>query len=92
MSVRERFKPVAKWGDLKIFACPNSTITNRTWSILRLVNETTHPETTVITHLPFDGGLIDQPLWYREAVLIVREERNSHRIAEMKKIRKESPK
>lgn len=79
-----------KIGDLKLFACPVSTITAKTWQILKLVNETTHPETTTILHLPFDGSILDQPAWYREAVTIVREERNAHRLAEMKKPRKET--
>lgn len=85
--VSSRYRHVLKLGDMKICACPVSTISSRTWQILRLVNETTDPETTSIRILPFDGGLLDQPLWYRQAVEIVRSERNRHRKEELDKKR-----
>jgi hypothetical protein len=79
LSVTEELEDVLKIDDLKFFACPISTITTRTWQILDLVNETTDDETTKIIHMPRPGTILDQPHWYREAVKIVRAERNRHR-------------
>ena len=67
---------VQKIADLKFMECPGSSITRRTWQILGLVNESCDTEGN-IRHLPFSGTLLDQPLWFREAVKIVRAERHS---------------
>lgn len=71
-------KHVAKILDLKFFECPVSVITKKTWDIIKLVNETTD-ENGKIIHLPFNGSYLDQPPWYREAVIIVRTVRNKYR-------------
>lgn len=74
----ENLKHVDKWGDLKFFECPRSAITNRTWELIGLVNETTNLEGEVL-HLPFDGTWLDQPEFYRTAVQIVKRERIDHK-------------
>jgi len=77
----------------KFMACPVSTITRRTWQILRLVNEVCGAENCEILHLPFnnsDGGpgtILDQPTWFRDAVAIVRCERYRHRKEELEKMK-----
>lgn len=77
---------VEKWGDLKLFACPLSTITAQTWQVLRIVNQTTDAD-GCIRQLPYPGAYLDQPLWYRQAVEIVTKERAEHRKDEMEKRR-----
>lgn len=76
-----------KEGDVKFFECPVSAIKQRTWDRIRLVNESTTGEHTDILHLPYPGTILDQPPWYREAVRIVRVERNEHRAREMEKLK-----
>jgi hypothetical protein len=65
-----------KFGDLKLFECPTSFITSRTWQIIALVNESTNSEGDIL-HLPFPGTLLEQPIWYREARRMVQAERHS---------------
>lgn len=71
-------KPVQKWSSLKFYECPRSAVTNRTWDILGLVNETTNCDGEVL-HLPFPGAWLEQPQWYRQAVQVVKSERAIHR-------------
>lgn len=66
-----------------------SSITVKTWQMLRFVNETTDPENTTIIGRPFKGTTLDYPPWYRAAVTMTREERNAHRAQELEKGRKE---
>lgn len=87
ITVSTKARDILKLGDMKFMACPVSTITPRTWQLIKLVNETTSAENCEILHLPFEGGLLDQPIWYRQAVEIVRHERAEHRAEEMEKIR-----
>jgi hypothetical protein len=79
-------KHVEKWGDLKILACPMSTITSQTWEILRIVDVTLDAEGNIAC-LPYPGAYLEQPIWYRQAVDIVRRERSEHRRKEMEKRR-----
>lgn len=65
---------VEKVLDTKFYACPNSIITGKTWQILKLVNETVDADCNIL-HLPYEGAYLDQPPWYREAVIIVRANR-----------------
>lgn len=67
---------VQKMGDLKFFECPQSFITRRSWQIIALVNETADADGNIL-HLPFSGTILEQPLWYRGAVKMVRSERHS---------------
>jgi hypothetical protein len=80
----ESLKPVQKLGDLKLWECPLTAISRRTWEILALVNETTNIDAEVL-HLPFNGAWLDQPKWYRQAVSIVKVERAKHRQKEAAK-------
>lgn len=75
----------AKTGGVKFFECPVSAIKQRTWNLMRLVNETTSSEHCDIIHLVAPGTILDQPLWFTEAVQIVRSERAEHRRREMEK-------
>lgn len=72
------------FGDLRFYQCPVSTITADTWEMLALVNETTNAEGEII-HLPWPGTILDQPGTYREAVRIVRAERQEARKRALKK-------
>lgn len=80
--VTTKLREVWKNEDTKIFECPASVVTPRTWQILRLVNECTGGEHCDLLHFPFPGGLLDQPTWFREAVQIVRAERAKKRQAD----------
>jgi hypothetical protein len=79
-------RPVLKLDDLKFYQCPVSSISQKTWQILELVNETTNAECDIL-HLPYQGTILDQPIFYREAVKIVRNERNKHRQRKMDEMR-----
>jgi len=81
-----KIRPVEKWGDIKLYECPLTCITPRTWEILRLVNETTNIDGDV-QHMPFPGAWLEQPRWYRQAVSIVKRERAEHKRREMEKAR-----
>ena len=72
-------------GAVKFFECPVSAIKQRTWNLMRLVNETTSSEHCDILHLVAPGTILDQPLWFTESVQIVRSERAEHRLREMEK-------
>lgn len=72
-----------KIADTKFLACPASTVTPRSWQIIRLVNECTGGESCDLLHLPFAGTLLDQPPWFREAVQMMRQERARHRREQM---------
>lgn len=63
---------------IKFHACPRSSITGKTWQILKLVYETTN-ENGEMLHLPFEGAYLDQPPWYREAVSVTKSLRNKYR-------------
>jgi hypothetical protein len=71
-------------GDMRLFECPLSLITSITSRIIRLVNESIDYD-GVWRAFPFGGtdgqagGLHNQPLWLREAVEIVIEERSEDR-------------
>jgi len=84
----ESLKPSYKWGEgetaVKFYECPRSVITDRTWRMLSLVNETVNADGEVL-HLPFPGAWLEQPQWYRQAVSIVKRERADHRSKELAK-------
>ena len=61
-------------GDLKLYACPLTTITKLTWDILDLVNQTTDDKGKII-HMPYKGAYLEQPEWYRDAVKLTQRER-----------------
>jgi len=86
-SVSSKLQHVLKIDDLKYFSCPVGSITPRTWQIMRLVNESTSSEHCDIIHLPFPGTLLEQPVWFRQAVQIIKHERASHRAKEMESIK-----
>jgi len=67
---------VLKIDDLKFFECPQSAVKPRSWHLLSLVTETTDADGNIL-HLPYPGTILDQPGRYREAVRIVKSERNS---------------
>lgn len=75
--VSATLRNVLKIDDLKFFECPQSAITQKTWRILSLVHETTNNDGDIL-HMPFEGGILDQPPWYREAVRMVKRERAAH--------------
>jgi hypothetical protein len=64
-------------GDLKLYECPLTTITDLTWQIIRIVNQTTDDNGKIL-HLPYQGAYLDQPEWYRTAVEITQRERAEH--------------
>lgn len=68
---------VLKLDDLKFFECPHSFITRGTWQVLSFVNDTTNADCEILNPPPFPGTFLEQPQWYREALRIVRRERNS---------------
>jgi len=72
--VSATIRAVKKINDIKFFECPQSVITRSTWQIISLVNEVTDKDTNVL-HLPFNGTILEQPLWFRDAVKIVKAER-----------------
>jgi hypothetical protein len=84
LSVSAQIKAALKMGDIKLLACPISTITTQTWEILALVNDCTNADGDLL-HLPFEGALLDQPPWFRDAVRIVRNERAEHRRKQMER-------
>ena len=81
-------KPVLKLGRSKFFACPVSTVTPHTWEMLRLGNACLSGENDAITILPFAGGYLDQPSWFREAMEIIRTERGKWRQDQREKLKK----
>jgi hypothetical protein len=85
--VTSRLRHVLKVDDIKFFSCPLAVVTQKTWQIMKLVNECISAEHGDIIQLPFGGALLDQPTWFRQAVEIVRQERAEHRRKEMEKIR-----
>ncbi len=75
-------------GDLKLYECPLTVITQQTWEIIKLVNDTvTSDYKAENTCLLVKGAWLDQPTWYRQAVSIVRTERMT---AENKRIKKQN--
>jgi len=48
------------------------------------VTETVNEEGNIL-HLPYPGTYLEQPPWYREAVNILRENRNKYRKEQAKK-------
>ena len=60
-------------------ACPVSTITDKTWRIIRLVQRCTGGEYGDLQHLPFPGTLLQQPDWFLEAIDIMKAERGAYR-------------
>lgn len=87
LQVSSKARDVLKLEDMKFMACPVSTITPRTWQILKLVNDCCSAENCDIIQLPFPGSLLEQPVWFRQAVDIIRRERAEHRSREMEKIK-----
>ena len=83
--VSSTLKHVLKIGDLKFFSCPVSTVTRRTWDLMRLVNETVSSEHCDILHLIAPGTILDQPPWFLQSVRTVRSERTEHRRRELEK-------
>lgn len=81
-------KPVEKIYRTKFFACPVSTITQSTWEMIRLANACLSGESDAITTLPFSGGYLDQPHWFREAIEIIRNERAEARKEALEKMKK----
>lgn len=77
-------KPAIKLGDLKLYECPLTAITGRTWDIIRIVNQTTD-DSGKILHMPYPGSYLEQPEWYREAVEITQRERAEHRRKQLDK-------
>lgn len=80
-------KPVAKLDRTKFFACPVSTITPHTWEMIRLGNACLTGEDDAITTLPFSGGYLEQPPWFREAMEIIRGERGRYRKEQLEKLK-----
>jgi len=68
-------------------ACPVSTITRRTWEIIRLIGRCTGGDNSDLQHLPFPGTLLDQPGWFLDAVDLMRSERAKYRKQQMDKKR-----
>lgn len=64
--------------DLKFYACPVCLITEKTNRIINLVNETTDFDGN-IKHMPYPGNYLEQPIWYRDAVTIIRNLRFKYR-------------
>ena len=83
--VSSTLRHVRKMGDIKFFECPISAIKPHTWNLMRLVNDATSSEHCDILHLVAPGTILDQPLWFTEAVQIVRSERAAYRQAQMEK-------
>ena len=77
---RKDLKPL-KTQTGRFYACPVSVITENTRSIMDLVNNTTDIDCNIL-HMPFPGSYLDQPRWYRDAVNIIRNERNKKRAAD----------
>ena len=78
LSISSDIPHVVKILDTKFYTCPLSVITRKTWKLLELVNDTTDPETNIVT-LPYPGAYLAQPSWYRVAVRIIRTERAKYR-------------
>jgi hypothetical protein len=83
-SISTAHRAVLKLGDLKFFECPVSAITRKTWDILALVNETTDGDGNIL-HLPFEGTIIEQPDWYRQAVKLSKKERADNQRERLKR-------
>lgn len=85
------YPPERKWVEkvwrTKFFACPLSTITQGTWELIRLANQCLSGEGDAITVLPFGGGLLEQPPWFREAMDIIRSERAEYRREQLDKLK-----
>lgn len=85
------YPPEKRWVDkvyhTKFFACPLSTITQGTWEMIRLANASLSGEQDAITTLPFSGGYLEQPHWFREAMEIIRNERAEARKEALEKMK-----
>jgi hypothetical protein len=68
-------KHIDKIDDLKLFECAGSLVTRSTWQIINLVGEITDQDGRQ-THYPL-GNVLEQPGWLREAVRMMRTEKNS---------------
>ena len=68
----------------KFFQCPLQVVTGRTWRMLDVAGETTDHNGNVI-QLPYPGAYQDQPVWYREAVRMLRNEKTSDWFCELMK-------
>ena len=79
-----KLQHIAKIVDTKFYVCPVGLITQKTWRIVQLVNDTTDADCHIL-QLPFPGSFMDQPEWYKEAVRIVRRERSEARARKVKK-------
>lgn len=86
-----RLRHVRKIATTKFMACPISSIDALSWDLLSLVSDCTDREGN-ITQRPYPGALLQQPPWFRQAVHIVRAERNSSWLADMIKARSERKK
>lgn len=73
----------------KFFQCPLQVITGRTWRMIEIVGETTNIDGGV-THRPYPGAYLQQPVWYREAVRMLRNEKTSGWFSELMKKKAES--
>lgn len=80
-------RPVKKLWRTKFFACPISTITEGTWELIKLANVCLSGEGDAVTCLPYSGGYLEQPLWFREALEIIRTERGKWRSEQMEKLK-----
>jgi len=74
-------------GDIRLTECPLSFITPDIHELISLVYECTNRHGDLI-HLPYPGLISDQPSRFREAVDIVRRERNAWNIKQMQKVTK----
>lgn len=75
---------VLKLDDIKLFQCPLSLITDKTWRLLMLVDECTNADGDLV-RLPKPGGLDDQDDNFRIAWRIVRDERRKARLKALEK-------
>jgi hypothetical protein len=72
-----------KIGEVKFYRCPISTITRKTWEILKVINATTDVDGNII--IPYVGqSYTDQPEWYKQALNIVTHIRATSRKTEAK--------
>lgn len=77
-------KPVQKIHTTSFYECPVSAITGKTWQIIGMVNELISAEGEI---LACAGKYDEIPLYLRDAIKIVRQERNRHRAEQMEKQR-----
>lgn len=77
-------KPCLKISKTKFYECPMSAITGKTWGIIGMVNEITDQEGNI---LACAGKYEDIPSYLRDAIKIMRQERNRHRKEQMEKQR-----